>query len=217
MFTATFRFAPRVGVPSRSLSIAPGCLPVLRGVQWGLAGLLLGSSLLTAMMWMTRQAIDDDATRYAEAGERTTALNQAFTAQLERDQLTLSAAQVAGIQQEIRVVNQLAEKRDFSWTQLLADLEEALPSGISVSRIQRDGNTSALTITGHVTGMDTLQRLLSALQAHAGFHDPVLHRHDLSESSGSAGRGVRDSSGVDFSVTVQYRGMGGKRGSHEVS
>ncbi|MBX3349025.1 MAG: PilN domain-containing protein [Nitrospira sp.] len=199
------------------LSVAPRHIHVLHGLQWGLSGLFLGSSLLTAVMWAKTQEVREDATRYAEAAERTTALNQTFTAQQERDQLTLSAAQISRIQQEVRLVNQLAEKRGFSWTQLLADLEEAVPSGISVSRIQRDEHTSTLTIAGHATGMETLKTLLSMLQARPGFHEPVLHRHDLSDSSRPAGAAEPQVSGVAFSVTVQYRGMVGNGGRHEVS
>lgn len=199
------------------LSVAPRHIHVLRGLQWGLSGLFLGSSLLVAVMWVKTQEIHDEATRYAEAAERTEVLNRAFTAQLERDQLTLSAAQISKIQQEVRVVNQLAEKRGFSWTQLLADLEEAVPSGISISRIQRDDHTSTLTITGQATGMETLKTLLSTLQARPGFHEPVLHRHDLSDSSRPDGDAETEASGVAFSVTVQYRGIVGVGGRHEVS
>lgn len=190
---------------------------VLRSLQWGLSGLLLGSSLLIAVMWVQTQEVHEDATRYAEAAERTTALNRAFTAQLERDHLTLSAAQISRIQQEVRGVNQLAEKRGFSWTQLLADLEEAVPSGISVSRIQRDEHTSTITIAGQARGMETLKTLLSTLQTRPGFHEPVLHRHDLSDSSRPDGDADPQAGGVAFSVTVQYRGMVGIGGRHEVS
>lgn len=215
--STTFRSSPREGIPSMQLSIVPRHIHVLRSLQWGLSGLLLGSSLLTAVMWVKTQEVREDATRYAEAAERTNSLNRAFIAQLERDQFTLSAAHIARIQQEVRQVNQLADKRDFSWTQLLADLEEAVPSGISISRIQRDGHTATLTITGHATGMETLKTLMSMLQARSGFHEPVLQRHDLSDSSHHEGAGEHEAAGVEFSVTVHYRGMLGKGGRHEVS
>lgn len=216
-FSATLHSSPREGIPSMVLSVAPRHIHVLRGTQWGLSCLLLGSSLLTAVMWVKTQEVYEDATRYAEAAERTNALNRAFAGQLERDQLTLSPKQMAMIQQEVRLVNQLAEKRDFSWTQLLADLEEAVPSGISVSRIQRDEHMSTITIIGHATGMETLKTLMSTLRSSPGFHEPVLHRHDLSDSSRHEGEGEHETAGVAFSVTVHYRGMVGKGGRHEVS
>ncbi|MFO0699942.1 MAG: PilN domain-containing protein [Nitrospira sp.] len=215
--STTFRSSPREGIPSMQLSVAPRHIHVLRGLQWGLSGLFLGSSLLTAVMWVKTQEVHEDATRYTEAAERTNALNRAFTAQLERDQLTLSAAQISRIRQEVRVVNQLAEKRDFSWTQLLVDLEEGVPSGISISRIQRDEHMSTITIIGQATGMETLKTLMSTLRSSPGFHEPVLHRHDLSDSSRHEGEGEHETAGVAFSVTVHYRGMVGKGGRHEVS
>ena len=57
-------------------------------------------------------------------------LNQANTNRAERmtrERLTLSADQIATITRDVRFVNQLAEKRAFSWSRLLADLETTIP------------------------------------------------------------------------------------------
>jgi len=120
------------------------------------------------------------------------------------------------IQQEVRFINQLAEKRDFSWTQLLADLEEALPVGISIDTIHRDEKTATITLDGHATGMNTLKTLMTTLQTRPAFRQPVLHQHQLSDSSHIDGE-EHETPGVEFSVTVQYRGIPKKAGRDDVS
>jgi Tfp pilus assembly protein PilN len=168
-------------------------------------------------MWSQKRTVEEEASRYTVAAERTHALNQQLTAQLERGQLTLSASQMAAIQHEVRFVNQLAEKRGFLWTRLLADLEEAVPDGISVQKIHRDVKASTITIDGHATGMAMLQTLMTRLQAREAFHQPVLHHHQLIDPPQTDGGGAREATGVEFSVTVQYRGNGEKARENAVS
>lgn len=215
--TVTPRPPVRSGIPPIPLSVAPSTIRVMRGVQWGLSGLLICAGLLAGWMWSQTRTVEEETTRYAVAAERTHGLNQQLTTQLERDQLTLSASQMAAVQHEVRFVNQLAEKRGFSWTQLLADLEEALPAGISVHKIHRDVKASTITIDGHATGMTTLQALMTTLQARQAFQQPVLHHHQLIDAPQTDGGGEREATGVEFSVTVQYRGIGEKGRKNAVS
>lgn len=148
--------------------------------------------------------VDEETTRYTVATARVDALNQQFKAELERNQLTLSDSQMAVIQQEVRFVNQLAEKRDFSWAQLLHDLEEALPSGISIDKIQRDAKTFTITLDGGASDMRALKALMATLQIRPRFRLPVLHSHMFINSHHGDGGGEDEASGVKFSVTVQY-------------
>lgn len=215
--TVRLRSPVRSGIPPIPLSVAPNTIRVMRGVQWGLSGLLICAGLLAGWMCSQKRTLEEETTRYAVAAERTHTLNQQLTAQLERDQLTLSASRMAAIQQEVRFVNQLAEKRGFSWTQLLADLEEALPAGISVHKIHRDVKASTITIDGHATGMTTLQVLMTTLQARQAFQQPVLHHHQLIDAQQTERGGEREATGVEFSVTVQYRGIGEKGRKNAVS
>jgi len=215
--TVTPRPPVQSGIPLVPLSVAPSTIRVMRGVQWGLSGLLICAGLLAGWMWSQKRTVEEEATRYAVAAERTDVLNQQLAAQLERGQLTLSASQMSAIQHEVRFVNQLAEKRGFSWTQLLADLEEALPVGISVHKIHRDVKASTITIDGHATGMATLQTLMTTLQARQAFQQPVLHHHQLVDAPQADGGGDREAMDVEFSVTVQYRGIGEKARKNAVS
>lgn len=215
--TSPRRLPARSGIPPVRLSVEPGMIRVLHGIQWGLLSLLICASLLSGWMWWEKRAMDEEATRYTVAAARTDIVNQQFNAQLEQNRLTLSTAQMAEIQQDARFINQLADKRGFLWTQLLADLEEALPAGISIGTIHRDVKASTITIEGHATGMDTLKTLMRALQTRPAFRQPVLHQHQLMNSSHHDGEGDREAAGVKFSVTVSYRGSFTKAGRDDVS
>lgn len=205
-FSFTKRPPARSGIPLAKLSVEPSVIRAMRGTQWGLSGLLICSGLLAGWMWSKKYAVDEEATRYTMAAERTDALNQQFKAQLEHDQLTFSPAQIAEIQQEVQFVNQLAEKRGFSWIQLLHDLEEALPAGTSIGKIQRDVKTSTIAIDGRATSMSALNTLMSTLQGRSSFRLPVLHHHTFIDSHHADGAG-HGGAGVEFSLTVQYGGI----------
>lgn len=194
-----------VGMSSVRLSIVPRMVRVARGIQWGFVSLTIGAGLFTGWMWWDRHALNEEADRYAAAAERTESFNRQFTAQLEQERLTLSAQQMADIREEVVFINQLAEKRRFSWTQLLHDLEEALPAGTSIGKIQRDVKHATITLDGRATGMGALNTLMSALQSRAHFRAPLLHHHTFVGAEHPNGSGERESPGVEFSLTVHYR------------
>lgn len=200
------RSSVHAGLPSVRLSVAPSLVRLVRGMQWGLAACFIAASVLTGWMWWARGPIEQDATRYALAAARTEAFNQQLSAQLAREQLTLTAAQITAIQEDVVFINQLAEKRRFSWTQLLHDLEGAFPAGTSIGKIQRDAKASTITVDGQAASMHELRGLMTRLETSPAFRQPVLHQHQL-ESSHSDDGGERGGSRVEFSVTVQYRGL----------
>lgn len=215
--TVGARSSAQVGIPSVRLSVVPRVVRVARGIQWGLLSLTIGAGLFTGWMWWDRQALNEEADRYASAVERTESFNRQFTAQLEQGRLRLSAQQMAEIKDEVLFINQLAEKRRFSWTQLLHDLEEALPTGISIVKIQRDVKQATITIDGRATGMTALNTLMFTLQSRVPFRLPVLHHHKFADSHRSDGGVEGEAAGVEFSLTVQYGGLPEKAHHDDVS
>lgn len=215
--TLGHRSSARVGIPSVRLLVVPRMIHVTRGIQWGLSSLAIGAVLFTGWMWWDIHALGEEADRYAAVAERTESFNRQFTAQLEQERLTLSAQQMAETKEAVLFINHLAEKRRFSWTQLLHDLEEALPAGLSIGKIQRDVKTSTITIDGRATGIAALTTLMSTLQSHSAFRMPVLHHHTFADSHRADGGEEREATGVEFSLTVQYGGLSDKSQTDDVS
>lgn len=207
----------RVGIPSIRISVVPRMVRITRRIQWGLASLAICAGLFTGWMWWEIHAREEDRARYSAAAERTEVFNGQLMAQLEQERPTLSAQKIAALQEELRFVNQLAEKRAFSWTQLLHDLEEALPAGTSIGKIQRDVKHATITIEGRATGMTALNTLMSTLQSRSPFRHPVLHHHHFIDADHSNGGGGREVAGVEFSVTVEYRGRSEKAPTDDIS
>lgn len=194
------------------VSVAPPTIRVVRLIQWTLSGIMCLSLAVAGWWWWDSRALEEVAARYEQAATRTENLTRQFTAQMQREQLTLTVQQIAAIKQDVAFVNQLAEKRSFSWTQLLADLETALPAGASIGKIQLDFKDSTVKIDGTAVHMQDMNALIASLQKRPAFTHAVLHHHKLIEAKG--GRGKTDDAGggnepspvgVEFSLTVTYR------------
>jgi hypothetical protein len=172
---------------------------------------MVTSWIVSGWWWWTSASLEGEADRLRLAAERTQTLNRQFAAQMQRERLTLSSAEIASIKQEVAYLNQLAEKRAFSWTQLLSDLEEALPPATSIKRINVDMKDSAVKFDGQAARMQDLTALMASLQARPAFSRPVLHQHrviDAPKGSGKRednGAGEPVAIGVDYSITVTYR------------
>ena len=199
------------GIPSFRLSVAPTSMRILRWMQWTLVAVILCAWGLSGWWWWDSRTVAEEAARYAAAAARTEDLNRQFAAAMGAEQLTLTPNEIAAIKQEVAFVNQLAEKRSFSWTQLLSDLEQALPAGIAIGKIQLDRKESVVAFDGIAPRMQDLNALMTGLQTHPSFSRPVLHHHKVIEAdkrqSGSDANDRVDNvpAGVEYSLTVHYR------------
>ncbi|MEQ1793150.1 MAG: PilN domain-containing protein [Nitrospira sp.] len=210
--TVFSRRAVGPAIPPIRLSVAPETIRLIRLLQWALLG-ITGLAWALAGWWgWTSQAVEAEAVRYALAANRTEELNRQFTAQMRRDQLTLTPQQIAAIKHDVVFINQLADKRAFSWTQLLSDLEEAVPPGTSIGKIQLDMKDSSVRFDGLARHMHDVNALMANLQTRPAFSHPVLHHHTLITAEPSHTR-PRDEDaadvplpvGVEFALTVIYR------------
>lgn len=206
------RHSTKSAMPSLHLSVAPPMIRVVRLIQWTLSGIICVAITVAGWWWWDSRTLEEEAVRYELAATRTEDLTRQFTAQMQRDQLTLTAQQIAAIKQDVAFINQLAEKRQFSWTQLLADLEEALPPGTSIGTIQVDFKDATVKIDGTAVRMQDLNALITSLQKRPSFTDARLHHHRLIDAKVPRGKGddagVGDGPspvGLEFSLTVTYR------------
>jgi len=198
-------------LPSVHLSVAPNIIRVVRWIQWTLAGIILCASGISSWWWWETSGLEEEAARYAVAAARTGEWNRQTSAQMRAEQLTLTAQQIDAIKQDVAFINHLADKRAFSWTQLLSDLEEALPPGTSIGKIQLDMKESNVTFDGLAASMQHLNGLMASFQSRPAFSHPILHHHKIVEAEKPSGRhdveeGLESAPArVEYSLTVQYR------------
>jgi len=219
------RFARRtkevvLTVPSLRLAAAPSIVSTLRTVQWSLIGLTVLSVGLTGWWWQETQEVDAIAEHYETAALRTATLNRQFEAQLAREGLSLPGDQIALVQGKIAFANLLSEKRAFSWTRLLSELEETVPANVSIGSVKLDFQQSNIIVDGLARSLQDVNVFVQTLQTHQAFQKAVLAKHEVHK--GRDGGAVLPIEGgtdgprhdIEFTLAVDYRTalMNGDRG-----
>ena len=106
-------------------------------------------------------------------------------------------------QQAVPAAHQLVDRRKFSWSRLLVDLESSLPANVRVSRIAvndvtRQGNqtVAALDLAVFTKNPSTISEMISAMQQE-GIFLPELRTQTLQKGRGEAG--------TEYELSVIYR------------
>ncbi len=202
-------------MPYITLSITPTAIAILRVMQW-MAVVLCCASLAAALKWWSDSVVmEETATHLDGVVQR---LNQANTSRAERmtrERLTLSVEQIATITREVRFVNQLAEKRAFSWSRLLADLETTIPPHMALCTVQLNFQDSTVALHGSAASLQDIHTFMTNLEQHAAFRHAALASHRLEHQEGQSSRAsqasmatpdtMQSARGVDFQLTVGYR------------
>lgn len=128
---------------------------------------------------------------------------QAFQKQTEEVKNSLSSEQ----QQTLNAAHQLVDRKGFSWSRLLADLESALPGDVRVTRISvrdvatRGGQTIAgLDLAVMSQAPSTITEMIADMD-RAGIFSADLRNQNLQK-----GRGA---SGTEYELYVLYRPRAG--------
>lgn len=129
--------------------------------------------------------------------ERVRQLDHMVMDQAKNEGIDLSEGALRRLSSEVDLANQLLEKRTFSWTRFLTELEQAIPPSLALTSIRLDQAGKIVQLTGTATNLEEVTAFTVGLENHATFKNPVLAQHRV----GSSGL-------VEFDVTVQYRQTG---------
>ncbi|HET9867023.1 MAG TPA: PilN domain-containing protein [Nitrospira sp.] len=176
------------------LELASRHRPYLAPLRVLLKATTLG--LIVCVCWSTAEAL----LAFQGLHETEARLNQARA----QDQQLIDEARAAGIDLseaalrqlpgEVALANQLLTKRNFSWTQFLSGLEEAIPPRVSIKSVRLDPASALIHMTGAAVTVEDVTGFTLKLQSHPVFHDPVLGQHHL------GGDGL-----VEFDLMLKYR------------
>ena len=145
--------ALRVGQPSaRSGMFA---INLSSRYRWYLAParlviMVLAGAIGVFMLWDISQAW----LVWQDVQSRESALNQVqerdreLLKEAQQEGLDLSDAALQVLPKEIEFANHLIEKRSFSWTKFLTELERAIPQRIAVNSIRLDPANATIMLTG---------------------------------------------------------------------
>lgn len=141
---------------------------------------------------------------------RETALVEGQITQLkQREHNMLDAAQqvkqsfTPDQQQAIPAAHELVDRKAFSWSRLLADLESSLPANVKVTRIavrdvnrQGDQTVAQLDMAVFTKNSSTMSDMLNAWEGDGVFHAEI-RTQNLAKGRGEAG--------TEYELAVTYR------------
>jgi Tfp pilus assembly protein PilN len=139
---------------------------------------------------MALQDLQEIRIRIDQAHEQ----DQQLIKEAQAEGLDLSEGALRHLPAEVSLANQLLAKRNFSWTNFLSGLEEAIPPRVSIKGVRLDPASAAIHMTGAAVAVEDVTALTLKLQSHPVFHDPVLGQHHLG-----------DDGLVEFDLKLRYR------------
>jgi Tfp pilus assembly protein PilN len=176
--------------------------------QWGLSLLAVAAAGIAAWAWWASLDLTEEAYRYQQAAERVQRSAQQLVADSKVVGLELSDKQTGILAREASFANQLLEKRAFSRTRFLGDLESTLPPRISIGSVALNFKDSTITLNGAARTFKDLTTFVDGLERHPAFSNVVLSNHRIKESKDERKHGAAPDSGiqtVEFTLTVIYQ------------
>jgi Tfp pilus assembly protein PilN len=183
-----------------------------RILPWTLTAIILFVSLIGLIL-----VVRLTTTAKAEANKAQIEINKLKQEEhtLMQEAQTLKAAFTADQQQALPAAHLLVDRKLFSWSQLLADLEASLPSNVRVSRISvqdvtRDANQTVaqLELAVFAKNPSTISDMIAAMHKEGIFY-LVLRNQNLQKGRGEAG--------TEYEFSVVYRARPGYSSSESVA
>jgi Tfp pilus assembly protein PilN len=153
-------------------------------------------ALVVWVSWSTTEALFafQDLQEIQGRVEQAREQDQQLIDEARGEGIDLSDAAIRQLPGEVALANQLLTKRNFSWTQFLSGLEEAIPPRVSIKGVRLDPASAVIHLTGVAVSVEDVTALTLKLQSHPVFHEPVLGQHHL----GNDGL-------VEFDLKLKYR------------
>lgn len=196
-------------LPHLSLSFTTPGWSLLRTIQLGLWLLVLGAAAFSFWAWTDSLALQDEALRHEQAAERLRADTKTFLARAREAGFALTEERAKTLPREVAFANQLLEKRAFSWTRFLSDLESTVPSRTSIASVSLSFSGTTITVAGTALTLKDVTAFVEELERHPVFEKVVLSEHHTAELRPKDSKGRPESSApgtpvVTFTLTVTY-------------
>jgi Tfp pilus assembly protein PilN len=171
-----------------------------RILPWALTAIILFVSLIGLIL-----VVRLTTTAKAEAEKAQIEINKLKQEEhsLMKEAETLKAAFTADQQQALPAAHLLVDRKLFSWSRLLADLEASLPNNVRVSRISvqdvtRDSNQTVaqLELAVFTKNPSTISDMIAAMHREGIFY-LELRNQNLQKGRGEAG--------TEYEFSVVYR------------
>jgi Tfp pilus assembly protein PilN len=125
--------------------------------------------------------------------------NEQLVAQAKTAGLDLSHQAIRDIPPQVTFVKQVRERVGFSWTQLLTDLETAIPPAVTMNSVSLDEKNDTILLLGSASSLPDLNRLIHQLDKHPAFQNVMLSQHANKKNTDG-----QEGSHIVFSLKVSY-------------
>ena len=170
-----------------------------RALPWTVAAIVALASII-ALVLIARSTIQTNAKVLAAQGD-VAKLQKSINA-LRQQGEAIKIAMTPEQQRLLKSAHSLVDRKKFSWSQLFADLEAALPGGVRVSRIvvkevgtQNDRTVANLDLTVACKNPATITQMIEDMEREGIFHA------ELRAQTLQRGRGE---SGAEYEMDVYY-------------
>ncbi len=197
------------------LSFQSPAVAVVRWMQWGLSLIALTSLGFAVFFLQESRSLGEQSEYYEHALARQHRVTQLLTEDMARAGLILTDEQINAVRKEIAFANELTEKHDFSWTEMLHNLEDGLPPHVSIDSVRLNFQDSTIQLHGTVKTMQDLDALVTKLNNAGTFSRVGLTEHSIRANAVAARRSTeavaadpsnqRSTDVIDFTLTVTYR------------
>lgn len=177
---------------------APG-LKHLTITQLGLKAITVGSLTLTMTFWWIGTNLHQKIDSLEDQAQTIMTQTNQVVVQAKNTGNDLTVQAIQKIPQQISFVKQVRERVGFSWTQLLNDLESAVPGNLMMSAVSLDEKTNTVRLNGSTQSLKQLTRLIHQLENHQAFHDVILTQHVKKKNQKTTSQPF-----IVFSLTVSY-------------
>lgn len=187
---------PRLHIP-----LSAQGLGLVRLIQAALAGTCLLLFLGMGWLWWDTQQIESEIRQDEKAITQIMNTSRQFRQHAEAKGYNLSDQWLQALPQHVAFAEELATHQKFSWTQLLNDLETAVPARISMESITLDFRNSSIALSGAALTLEDLSALVNGLEQHPAFQHIVLSNHKVQKKKDQE----RKFSFIAFSLAVTYQ------------
>jgi len=170
-----------------------------RALPWTVAGIVALASII-ALVLIAKSTIQTNAKARVAQGDVAKLQKTINALRLQGE--AIKVAMTPEQQRLLKSAHTLVDRKRFSWSQLFADLEAALPGGVRVSRIvvkevraQNDRTAANLDLTVACKNPATITQMIEDMEREGVFHA------ELRAQTLQRGRGE---SGAEYEMDVYY-------------
>ncbi len=186
-------------VPRAKISLSAPGNTHLTLTQFGLKAITVICLALSVIFWWVGttfyKEIDGIENKISMLGSQT----REMVNQASARGMNLSNKAIIQIPPHISFIKQVRNRVGFSWTQLLTDLESAVPKNLMMSTVSLDEKTNTVLLNGSTSSLKELTRLMHQLEKHQAFRDVILTQHAKKKK-----KNADKQSFVVFSMKVSY-------------